>query len=60
MHQKKDWLVNNGNTDYDGIEARDILGDSVYSMSEHERYDVITPQEVIKRLEPKLLKLRKN
>ena len=57
---KKDWLVNNGNTDYDGIEARDILGDSVYSMSENERYDVITPQEVIKRLEPKLLKLRKN
>ena len=57
---KKDWLVNNGNIDYDGIEASDILGNSVYSMSEKERYDVITPGEVIKRLEPKLLKLRKN
>ena len=57
---KKDWLVNNGNADYDGIEASDILGDSVYSMSEKERYDVITPEEVIKRLEPKLLKLQKN
>ena len=57
---KKDWLVNNGNMDYDGIEAVDILGDSAYSMSEKERYDVITPEEVIKRLEPKLLKLKKN
>ena len=57
---KKDWLVNNGNTDYDGIESSDILGDSVYSMAEKERYDVITPKEVIKRLELKLLKLKKN
>lgn len=57
---KKDWLVNNGNTDYDGIEAEDIRGNSVYSMSERERYDLITPEEVIKRLDPKLLKLKRN
>jgi ADP-heptose:LPS heptosyltransferase len=57
---KKDWLVNNGNTDYDGIEAGDILGSIAYNMGEKERYDAITPEEVIKRLEPKLLKLAKN
>lgn len=51
---KKDWLVNNGNTNYDGIEASDILGNTVYEMNEKERYDVITPKEVIKRLDPKI------
>ena len=29
-------------------------------INEKERYDIITPDEVIKRLEPKLLKLKKN
>ena len=56
---KKDWLVNNGDMNYDGVEVNDILGDNTYNMSEKEKYDAITPEEVIKRLEPKFLNLKK-
>ena len=55
---KKDWLVNNGNFKYDGIEAKDIVQDEVYNMSEQERYNSITPQKVIEKLKPKLDALR--
>ncbi len=55
---KKDWLVNNGNTQYDGIEGFDIIGSKVYSMSAAEQYNSITPQTVIEKLKPKLDALR--
>ena len=51
---KKDWLVNNGNSKYDGIEGKDIIGDKVYSMSAKEQYNSIIPQKVIEKLKPKL------
>lgn len=56
---KKDWLVNNGNFIYDGIESGDILGDEVYKMNERERYDVIRPDHVLEKLKPKLDELKK-
>ena len=51
---KKDWLVNNGNLKYDGIEAKDVVPDGLHNMSEQERYNSITPQKVIEKLKPKL------
>ena len=51
---KKDWLVNNGDLKYDGIEVRDVVQNGISDMSERERYDSITPEKVIEKLKPKL------
>ncbi len=51
---KKDWLVNNGDLRYDGIEAKDIMGEEVAKASEQEKYNSIIPQKVIEKLKPKL------
>lgn len=51
---KKDWLVNNKDLRYDGIEAKDIMKENIENASEQEKYNSITPQKVIEKLKTKL------
>ena len=56
---KKDWLVNDGDIRFDGIEAADIAKKDVSSMSWEEKYDINTPEIVIEKLKPHLDNLKK-